>query len=217
MLEARLKLGQSAFPEQAPAGPTLEEYYKKFEKNYFKAAVRPTTRESYETNFRLSYPSGAWKRLGGSRYAGWIGFSAFITDHETVSLYDIGHLRIESPRLFQLTFKILQSVSFIWLKIEFVAVVSIRAIEKQYSSFDSVGFLRKGINFFDRCNGYLQIIVAWNTFKFGDILVDTAGNPFCFLNILEDFFHSRIENEPAIQVWVQVTQINHGVLLWLFH
>jgi hypothetical protein len=207
MLEARLKLGQSAFPEQAPAGPTLEEYYKKFEKNYFKAAVRPTTRESYETNFRLSYPSGAWKRLGGSRYAGWIGFSAFITDHETVSVM------IRSLRLFRLTFKILQSVSFIWLKIEFVAVVSIRAIEQQCSSFDSVGFWRKGINFFDRCNGYLQIIVAWNTFKFGDILVDTAGNPFCFLNILEDFFHRRIENEPAIQVCVQVTQINHGVLL----
>jgi integrase len=54
MIEARLVLGNSALPEEKanPAAPTLEQYYKTFEKIYMET-VRFSTRSSYEGKFRI--------------------------------------------------------------------------------------------------------------------------------------------------------------------
>jgi integrase len=54
MIEARLVLGNSALPEEQanPTTPTLDQYYKTFEKTYMET-VRFSTRSSYERNFRI--------------------------------------------------------------------------------------------------------------------------------------------------------------------
>src|SRR5262249_40427744 len=52
-IEARLVLGESFLPEKEPALPTLNEYYKRFEKAYLETAVRHSTFLGHESNFRI--------------------------------------------------------------------------------------------------------------------------------------------------------------------
>ena len=47
-IQARLTLGEAAFPQRKPAAPTLKEYYKVFTCTYLKTAVRHSTRQGYQ-------------------------------------------------------------------------------------------------------------------------------------------------------------------------
>ena len=55
IIEARLKLGQSFLPEEklAPSVPTLQDYYRRFQDTYMETALRQSTRDSYESSFRV--------------------------------------------------------------------------------------------------------------------------------------------------------------------
>jgi integrase len=54
MIQARLKLGQDVLPkEKVPLVPTLAEYYKKFKRVYMETALRYSTLDSYDRNFRI--------------------------------------------------------------------------------------------------------------------------------------------------------------------
>ncbi len=52
-IEAKLILGESFLPEKKPSSPTLEEYYKTYERPYLEVSVRSTTRRIYHTSFEL--------------------------------------------------------------------------------------------------------------------------------------------------------------------
>ena len=54
-IEARLKLGQAALPEEKPenTSPTLKDYFDGIKKTHLAMAVRESTAESYEMNFRV--------------------------------------------------------------------------------------------------------------------------------------------------------------------
>ena len=52
-IEARITLGKEFLPKKKPALPTLNDQYEHFHKTYLETAVRPSTRSSYETNFRV--------------------------------------------------------------------------------------------------------------------------------------------------------------------
>ena len=51
-IQARLTLGEAAFPQRKPPAPTLKEYYKVFTCTYLKTAVRHSTRQSYVYNVK---------------------------------------------------------------------------------------------------------------------------------------------------------------------
>jgi len=53
-IQARLTLGKGAFPEKnaKPPAPTLQQYFKSFEKSY-RATLKPTTWSSYELSMRV--------------------------------------------------------------------------------------------------------------------------------------------------------------------
>jgi len=51
-IEARLILGQPIRTKEKRA-PTLERYYERFRDSYMETALRPSTRDSYETSFRV--------------------------------------------------------------------------------------------------------------------------------------------------------------------
>jgi integrase len=55
IVQAQLKLGQYVFPkkEEESKQPTLEAYYRKFERTYLQAACRESTAERYEECFRI--------------------------------------------------------------------------------------------------------------------------------------------------------------------
>ena len=54
-IEARLKLGQDALPDQQPKKtiPTLTDYFEGIKKTHLAMAVRESTADSYEMNFRV--------------------------------------------------------------------------------------------------------------------------------------------------------------------
>ena len=52
-IEAQLKLDLPTFASNHQATPTLKEYFQQFQRTYLQTAVKESTRDSYETNFRL--------------------------------------------------------------------------------------------------------------------------------------------------------------------
>ena len=52
-IEAKLILGESFLPEKKSSSPTLEEYYKTYERPYLEVSVRSTTRRIYHNSFEL--------------------------------------------------------------------------------------------------------------------------------------------------------------------
>ena len=52
-IEAQLKLGLLPGQDAKRRTPTLESYYGGFQQNYLQTAVKETTRDSYDTNFRV--------------------------------------------------------------------------------------------------------------------------------------------------------------------
>ena len=65
LIEPRLVLGNSALPEAKPVSPTLEEYFKRFEKAYLDtAAIRNSSRRNYRSMFSHHIlPELKFKRL----------------------------------------------------------------------------------------------------------------------------------------------------------
>jgi hypothetical protein len=51
MIEARLVLGNSALPQEAPSAPILEEYCKRWRDTYLETAVKESTRKGYVRTF----------------------------------------------------------------------------------------------------------------------------------------------------------------------
>ncbi len=51
-IEARLKLGQDALPQEKARVPTVEQYYETFKRNYVDSALRISTGKSYASNFK---------------------------------------------------------------------------------------------------------------------------------------------------------------------
>jgi integrase len=64
IIQARLKLGESYLPNEKPLGPTLKQYYERFQRVYMQPALGDYTRKSYEASFRLYIlPAFGTKRL----------------------------------------------------------------------------------------------------------------------------------------------------------